>query len=227
VTLVSRTKKNLEEAVATLPEPEKHDFAVCDLSDSASVKVLGDQLQASGDTHILVNNSGGPSPCLPTDVKIDDMEAAFKSHLYAGMTLTNAVIGGMKRLGYGRIINVTSVAARQPVGNLPISNTVRCAIAGWSKTLALEVAKDGITVNCVLPGYTATDRLKELFGAASKKLGISEEEVAGKVISEIPMGRFAEPEEFGAVVAFLASPAASYLTGVSIPVCGGWLKSVF
>ena len=227
VTLVSRNKNKLEKAIALLPRPESHKYHVCDLSVASEVNSFAEVLSQAGDTDILINNSGGPAPSLPTTVNLKSMQAAFQAHLYAGMTLSTAVVNGMKAKKYGRIIYITSVASRQPVGNLPVSNTVRCAIAGWSKTLAMEVAQYGITVNCILPGYTATNRLKELFGSASEKLGISEEDVANKVLKDIPMGRFALPEEFANVVAFFASPAASYLTGTSIPVCGGWLKSTY
>ena len=228
VTLLSRSEERLAKALKKLPAKGFHSTIVCNLESSADVAALCKRLaNAEKPYHILVNNSGGPVSGLPTESKEEDYHKAFQAHFFAGMNLSKAVIPGMQAEGYGRIINITSVAAKQPVLNLPISNSVRGAIAEWSKTLSLEVAKFGITVNNVMPGYTETERLNELFTGIARQKGKASDEIAAGVIAEIPMGRFGKPEEFGAVVAFLVSPAASFVTGASIPVCGGWLKSVF
>lgn len=227
VTLLSRSEERLAKALRKLPAKGSHSSVVCNLENSRDVDALCKKLTSEKPYHILVCNSGGPASGLPTESDVEQYHTAFQAHLFATMNLAKALIPGMKADGYGRIIHITSVAAKHPILNLPISNTVRAAIAGWSKTLSMEVAKFGITVNNVLPGYTETDRLNELFTASAKRGNKSVKEVSDAIVSEIPMGRFGKPEELGAVVAFLASPAASFITGASIPVCGGWSKSLF
>lgn len=229
VTLLSRSEERLAKALSKLPAAKvgSHSTVVCNLENSLDVAALCKKLIGGESHHILVCNNGGPASGLPTESQTEQYHAAFQAHLFSAKSLGEALIPGMKADGYGRIIHITSVAAKQPILNLPISNTVRAAIAAWSKTLSLEVAKFGITVNNVLPGYTETDRLNELFASSAKRVNKSVKDVADAILAEIPMGRFGKPEEFGAVVAFLASPAASFITGASIPVCGGWSKSLF
>lgn len=146
---------------------------------------------------------------------------AFRLHLLAYQTMVLALVPGMKDAGYGRIINVISTSVKQPLPNLGVSNTVRGAVAQWSKTLASELGPFGITVNNVLPGATATERLAAIIRNRSAKTGLSEEEAAEEMVREIPLRRFAEPEEIAAAIAFLAGPSAAYINGINLPVDGG------
>lgn len=171
--------------------------------------------------HILVNNTGGPPAGAITDARPPEFLAAFSSHLLCNQLLVQAVLGGMKTAKYGRIINVVSTSVKQPIPNLGVSNTVRGAVASWAKTLATEVARYGITVNNVLPGATLTDRLRSLLEDRARALGVTAAEVEQTMKAEIPLRRFAQPEEIAAAIGFLASPAAAYITGVSLAVDGG------
>jgi 3-oxoacyl-[acyl-carrier protein] reductase len=170
---------------------------------------------------ILVNNTGGPPGGPITRAATEEFTQAFSNHLLCNHILAQAVLPGMKSAGYGRIINVISTSVKQPLHGLGVSNTVRAAVANWSKTLASEVAADGITVNNVLPGATGTQRLHSIISNKSKQAGSSEAEVTQEMLSEIPMKRFAAPEEIANAIAFLASPAAAYITGINLQVDGG------
>lgn len=174
--------------------------------------------------HILVNNSGGPPPGPVSTATVDQFLTAFRQHLLAAHLLAQWVLPTMRAEGYGRIVNVISTSVREPIAGLGVSNTIRAAVAAWAKTLSREVARHGITVNNVLPGATATARLESII--ARKAQNASRESVEAAMLGEIPLGRFGEPREIGAVIAFLASPAAAYLTGVSIPVDGGRMHCV-
>jgi 3-oxoacyl-[acyl-carrier protein] reductase len=178
-------------------------------------------LQGGKNIHILVNNTGGPSGGPIADAKTDDFEKTFRQHLICNHILAQAFLPGMKESGYGRIINIISTSVKQPLKGLGVSNTIRAAVANWSKTLATEIAATGVTVNNVLPGATATKRLSTLIEAKSLKTGKAAIDLEKEMLDEIPMGRFAHPSEIAAAVAFLASPAASYITGINIPVDGG------
>ncbi len=223
-TLIARNEGRLKEVVAGLPAAgpsHLHDYAVADFADAASVKQAIDQVISKGPVHILINNTGGPAPGLLTDASPEQLVTAFTQHLFNYQQLVQAVLSGMQKAGYGRIINIVSTSVKIPIANLGVSNTVRAATAGWAKTLSLEVAKDGITVNNILPGYTVTDRLQKLVAANAQKQGIGEKELEEKMKQQIPARRFAEASELAALAAFLASPAASYINGTSIPVDGG------
>ncbi len=154
-------------------------------------------------------------------------EAATRLTLTSVLELTRAVLPGMKERGWGRILNITSITVKQPVDNLMLSNSLRAAVTGFARTLANEAAADGITVNNILPGYTRTERVEELSNAAADREGISRAEAIAKWANEIPMKRLGEPREFAALAAFLVSERASYITGTSIPVDGGWIRSLF
>jgi 3-oxoacyl-[acyl-carrier protein] reductase len=190
------------------------------------VPALEAQLPAPPAFHILVNNSGGPPPGPIAEATVEQLLAAFRQHVLASHLLTQWVLPGMKNVSYGRIVNVISTSVREPIPGLGVSNTIRGAMASWSKTLSREVGKFGITVNNVLPGATRTARLAQLLHKKAAEGGVSPEDIEKRMLAEIPLARFAEPEELGAVIAFLASPAAGYVSGASIPVDGGRLHCV-
>ncbi|HEX6930137.1 MAG TPA: SDR family oxidoreductase, partial [Gammaproteobacteria bacterium] len=156
----------------------------------------------------------------------EDFLAAFRRHLLANQLLVQGLLPGMREEKFGRIVNIVSTSVYEPIPGLGVSNTIRAAVAGWAKTLAREVAADGITVNNVLPGFTNTGRLEKLFAAKAEKSGQMPDAIAQETLKQVPAGRFAEPEETAAAIAFLASPAAAYITGVSLPVDGGRLHAI-
>ena len=224
VILVARNQDKLRETVKSLAvvEGTKHDFIAADFNDP---KALGEKvqayIQAYGDVQILVNNTGGPPGGPITMASTDEFESAFRNHLLCNHVLASALLPGMKKSGYGRIINVISTSVKLPLKGLGVSNTIRAAVANWSKTWANEVASFGITVNNVLPGATKTQRLDTIISGKAGKTGTEIAEVEGEMLSEIPAGRFADPSETAAAIAFLASPAAGYINGINLPVDGG------
>ncbi len=175
---------------------------------------------------VLVTNTGGP-PSGPFEAHSRDAwSLAIRQNLESVLNLVREVLPGMKARGWGRIVNVTSVAVKQPVDNLILSNSVRAAVTGFARTLANEVASHGVTVNNVMPGFTRTERLEDLARASAEREGIEPEAAYRRWEEDTPMGRIGEPEEFAALVAFLASERAGYITGTSIPVDGGWIRSL-
>jgi 3-oxoacyl-[acyl-carrier protein] reductase len=175
---------------------------------------------------ILVTNSGGP-PAGPFDsFDLAQWEAATRLLLYSSVNLARAVLPGMKDRRWGRILNITSIAVKQPVDNLILSNSLRAGVTGFARTLANEVASFGITVNNIMPGYTRTERVEELARMMAGKQGITPAEFIARWEQEIPMRRIGDPREFAALAAFLVSERASYITGTSIPVDGGWIKAI-
>ena len=178
------------------------------------------------DINILVNNTGGPAGGPIEDAKIDEFIHAFSNHLLCNHILVKAVKEGMKKSGYGRIINIISTSVKQPLNGLGVSNTIRGAVANWSKTMANELGQFGITVNNVLPGATDTIRLQSIMETNATKKGKSVEEIKQEMANEVPLKRIAQPEEIANAVAFLASPAASYINGINVPVDGGRTKSL-
>jgi len=228
VTLVSRSANIMADLTKQLEHQtgQHHDFLAADFSNPADLKRKVRGLVATKPIHILVNNTGGPPAGPITDASEEAFLDAYNKHLICNHLLAKAVIPGMRREGYGRIINVISTSVKAPLAGLGVSNTVRAAVANWAKTLANEIGADGITVNNILPGATNTDRLQSIIDNKSKKSGKSKLEVIDGMQSQIPLGRFAEPEEIGAAIAFLASPAAAYITGVALAVDGGRLKNM-
>lgn len=203
------------------------------LTTVADVSIAEDVAQAVqkgiekfGRIDILVTNAGGPPAGHFDDLSREMWESATRLTLNSVLELTRAVLPGMKERGWGRILNITSIAVKQPVENLMLSNSLRAAVTGFARTLANEVAAHGITVNNILPGYTRTERVEELAKAAAEKKGISEAKAFAGWEAEIPMKRLGEPREFAALAAFLVSERASYITGTSIPVDGGWIRSL-
>ena len=229
VTLLARNEVKLQEAVKTLDttKGQQHNYLVADFSDSETVRKAITSFVTDGNmAHILINNTGGPAGGTALDAKAEEFTAAFGSHLICNHILVQALVPGMKAAGFGRIVNIISTSVKQPLKNLGVSNTIRAAVANWSKTLATELAPFGITVNNVLPGFTKTTRADYIIEKKIKDTGKTETEVMKEFISEIPAGRIGNPEDFGAAVAFLCSPSAGYITGINLPVDGGRTSSL-
>ncbi|MDQ3048551.1 MAG: SDR family oxidoreductase [Bacteroidota bacterium] len=224
VVLVARNEESLKTAVQDLDisKGQKHQYLAVDFQTPNKLKEKVDSfIVTQGTVHILVNNTGGPPSGLIQNAKPEEFIQAFSNHLICNHILVQALIEGMKKEHYGRVINIISTSVKLPLKNLGVSNTVRAAVANWSKTLSNEVASFGITVNNVLPGATLTGRLQSIIENKSKNTGESLNEIKNEMESEIPLGRFAEASEVANAVAFLASPAASYITGINVPVDGG------
>ena len=228
ITLISRSEERLKAALADLPtsDHQNHDYLVADSSDSTDLRKKVLQLLEQKPIHILINNTGGPKGGPIMEASPVEFIQAFNNHLICNHLLVQLVTEGMKAAGYGRIINITSTSIRQPIPGLGVSNTTRGAVASWAKTMSLELGPFGITINNVLPGTTNTSRIEEIITARAEQAGVPYAQIEEQFRSQIPMARFATPEEIGAVAAFLASPAASYITGTSIPVDGGRIKSI-
>jgi len=194
------------------------------ISDVTRVVVAG--IERFGRIDILVTNAGGPPAGRFEQLTHEQWEMATRLTLYSAIELARHVLPGMKERGWGRILNITSIAVKQPVENLILSNSLRAGVTGFARTLANEVAAEGITVNNILPGYTRTERIEDLAAMMAKKEGISAAEFQARWEEEIPMKRLGEPREFAALAAFLVSERASYITGTSIQVDGGWIRSL-
>jgi len=221
--LVARNEESLKNAITQLDQSlgQLHQYLVADFSNTEQVKeVIGNFAQNQA-VDILVNNTGGPPAGKITDAKDSDFLSALNLHLINNHNITTSLLEGMKTAGYGRIINIVSTSVKVPLPNLGVSNNTRAAVAGWAKTMANEVAKFGITVNNVLPGATSTLRLSSIIENKSQKTNTETAVVESEMLHEIPMGRFGKPEEVAALAAFLATPAAGYITGQSICVDGG------
>lgn len=227
IILLARNEDKLKEVVKTLDTSMKqvHGYLVADFSDSNNVQLaINGFLQQKQTVHILVNNTGGPAGGTALNAGTDEFIKAFNSHLLCNHILVQALVPGMKTAGFGRIINIISTSVKQPIPGLGVSNTIRAAVANWAKTLATELGPYGITVNNVLPGFTKTVRAEYVIRKKMEDTGKSEEEVMKALVAEIPAGRIGNPEEFGAAVAFLSSPAAAYINGINLPVDGGRLS---
>jgi 3-oxoacyl-[acyl-carrier protein] reductase len=223
ITLLARDETKLKSTLKELSseQSQKHNFIVADFNFPDQVKRVIDKLVSARDVHILINNSGGPPAGQVIDAKPEDFLNAINAHLICSQILVQACASGMKKNKYGRVVNIISTSVKIPIKGLGVSNTIRGAMASWSKTLSLELAPFGITVNNILPGSTKTGRIESLIQTRSQKSGKSEDEIRQEMIDEIPAGRMAEASEVAAVVAFLSSPAAAYINGVSLPVDGG------
>ncbi len=229
VTALARRGEILASLVDSLPrrhDAQRHGFIVADAGDTDALRAQAEALVATSPVHILVNNSGGPPPGSIIDATTQEFLDALRNHLLANHMLVQAVLPGMRDAGWGRIVNIISTSVKEPIPGIGVSNTTRGAVANWAKTLAGELAPFGITVNNVLPGSTHTPRIEQIVATRAQKSGRSEQEVQQEMTAEIPLGRFADPSETAAAVAFLASPAAGYITGVSLPVDGGRTRSL-
>jgi 3-oxoacyl-[acyl-carrier protein] reductase len=224
ITLLARDPDALAKALDELDtsKGQQHHSIAIDMGDTAALRsAIEAHVAAHGPVDILVNNTGGPPPGPAHEAEPEAFEKAFRQHLIAFQTLVCAIVPGMKDRRNGRIINIISTSVKVVLPNLGVSNTVRGAVAQWSKTLAHELGPWNITVNNVLPGATGTARLKAIIANKSAKASISEDEAAQEMKNEIPLRRFAKPEELAAAVCFLAGPSAAYINGINLPVDGG------
>lgn len=229
IILIARNDQKLSEVKAELPkvDGQNHYFIRADFNFPPELKIkIEDFIEEIGPIHILVNNTGGPAGGSAIDAKTDEYLHAFNMHLISNQILAQAVVPGMKSEGYGRIINVISTSVKQPLNGLGVSNTIRGAVANWSKTLANELGEFNITVNNVLPGATNTIRLQSIIETKAAKTGKSIQTISDEMTNQVPMKRFAKPEEIANAIAFLASPSASYINGINVPVDGGRTKSL-
>ena len=219
--LMARNEEKLKTAVSEMDNSkgQKHSYVVADFSDVSTVKTAVESIQ--NPVHILINNTGGPPGGPIVDADVNEFISAFSMHLLCNHTLVQGVKQGMIDSGYGRVINIISTSVKIPLTGLGVSNTVRGAVGNWAKTMANELGVHGITVNNVLPGATATERLTSIVGNKAQKSGKSEDEIMSQFENAVPMKRIAEPYEVAAAAAFLASPAASYINGINVPVDGG------
>ncbi len=228
--LCARDGRVLVETAAAIAEKSgAHVLAVpADVTAIDEIKhVVEAGTERFGRIDILVTNAGGPPAGRFDQLSREQWEQATRLTLFSAIELARQVLPGMKERRWGRILNITSIAVKQPVDNLMLSNSLRAGLTGFARTLANEVAGEGITVNNILPGYTRTERLDELAEMMAEKQRISPDEFRSKWEQEIPMGRLGEPREFAALAAFLVSERASYITGTSIQVDGGWIRSLF
>jgi 3-oxoacyl-[acyl-carrier protein] reductase len=228
VVLASRSADLMADIVTQLPNnvSQSHGFLVLDMGDEEDLIKKIRTLAMTKPIHILVNNSGGPAGGPILSAKPEEFIRAMQSHLIANHHLVTLLSPGMKDAGYGRIINIISTSVKEPIAGLGVSNTTRGAVASWAKTVAMELAPFGITVNNILPGFTRTQRLESLVNTWAQQRNISVAEMEKQLFELVPMGRFASPDEVGSVAAFLATPASSYVTGVSLPVDGGRTKCI-
>lgn len=228
VLFLARNPERLKAAVAAAGErgSGKHASYQADFSKPAEVREVAAQIAADHQVHILINNTGGPPGGQAIGADIEAFRLAFNQHLINNHQLVQALVPGMKVAGYGRIVNVISTSVKQPLPNLGVSNTIRGAVASWAKTLANELGEFGITVNNVLPGATDTARLSSIIETKAAKLGADAQKIADGMANAVPMKRIGQPQEVGQAIAFLASPAASYVNGVNLPVDGGRTASL-
>ncbi|OEK05878.1 SDR family oxidoreductase [Roseivirga misakiensis] len=224
VTLCARNEESLEAVKSnlTVEDGQSHQILVADFSKPDLLKqCVTDHLGQGNAYHILINNTGGPPGGQAIEAGIDEFRIAFNQHLVCNQILAQAITPAMKSAGYGRIVNIISTSVKIPLNGLGVSNTIRGAVANWSKTLANELGQFGITVNNVLPGATATQRLSSIIENKANKTGKSVAEVEQAMKASVPANRFAEAYEVAAAAAFLCTPAASYINGVNLPVDGG------
>lgn len=228
VTVMSRRADALRMVVDALPNTgtQRHGFLTADMADTVGLRTAVDALVAGRPLHVLINNTAGPAGGPAQTAGENAFLDTFRKHLLANHALVQTVLPGMRAAGWGRVVNVISTSVYEPIANLGVSNTIRGAVASWAKTLSRELAAEGITVNNVLPGYTETGRLTQILHDRAKASGQDEDAVAAGMRQTVPAGRFAQPHEIAAAIAFLCSPAAGYINGVSLAVDGGRMQSI-
>lgn len=230
VVICARNLTELERAKAEIENNSNNDVLAiqADVTNYDDIKKLvNSTVEKFGTVHILVTNAGGPPAGYFENFSDEDWENAFNLNFMSAVRLIREVLPFMKSQRWGRIINITSVSVKQPIDNLILSNSIRMSVLGLAKTLALQLAKYNILINNVAPGYTLTDRVKFVLEQRAKDTGKTIEEVKSELAKDIPLGRLAEPEELANLVVFLASERASYITGATIPVDGGWIKGIY
>lgn len=225
VSLIARDEEQLQKVLSELPG-SGHDYLVANFDDLDAVKNEVKKGLQSGDYHILINNTGGPKSGKIYDAGIEEFETAMRRHLHVSHTLTQEVLPGMRKSGFGRIVNITSTSVKIPIPGLGVSNTVRGAMASWAKTMANELAGFGVTVNNILPGFISTQRITDLVKQRAESSGRKPEEIRAEMLASIPAGRFGEAEEVADFAGFLCSPSGAYINGVSVPVDGGRTGSI-
>ncbi len=229
IILFARNEDSLSNVLSKLDTSnnQNHSYLIADFDNPIELKnKIEDYINNNSPIDILINNSGGPKPGPIIEAEIDDFINAFNRHLICNHILVQALVPNMKKNNFGRIINITSTSVKQPIKGLGISNTIRGAVANWAKTLSFELGEFGITVNNILPGYTDTQRLQEIFLTKSKKNNFDLETIISDAHSQIPLGRFADPKETAKAICFLASEDASYINGINLPVDGGRLSTL-
>ena len=229
VTALSRRQDRLDALVAELARispGQSHQGLSADVTDSAALGERVRALCAGAPVHILVNNTAGPPGGSAHGADPAAYLAVFQQHLIANQVLLQSVLPGMRAAAFGRIVNIISTSVKEPIANLGVSNTVRGAVASWAKTLSSELGGFGITVNNVLPGYTRTQRLDQILAERAASTGKPTADIANAMLATVPAGRFAQPEEIAAAVAFLCSPGAGYINGINLPVDGGRTRSL-
>ncbi len=227
VTLVARNEEKLQGVLKELKPNNQHGYLVADFTKPTELEQKIKDWASKNTAHILLNNTGGPKGGPIRDAKVIEFQNAFTQHLICNHIMVQALYPGMKEAGYGRIVNIISTSVKQPLDGLGVSNTVRGAVANWSKTMANELGQFNITVNNVLPGATNTVRLQSIAeNKAAQSSGLNYDEILKNMAAQSPMKRIAQPEEIANAVAFLASPAASYINGINVPVDGGRTKSL-
>jgi 3-oxoacyl-[acyl-carrier protein] reductase len=230
VAICSRHRQELEQTAREIGEKTGTDVLAVhgDVTEPAEIaNAVESAAVRFGPVDILVTNAGGPPSGYFDDFRDEDWEAAFRLNFLSAVRMIRKVLPEMRRNGWGRIINLTSVSVKEPIDNLVLSNSVRASVHGLAKTLSRQEAGNGITVNNVMPGFTRTDRVEELVIRPGLEAGKREEQVLKEAAAKIPAGRIGTTEEFGALVAFLASQWAGYINGVSIPIDGGSIHAAF
>jgi 3-oxoacyl-[acyl-carrier protein] reductase len=229
VVICARSEDDLVATVAEIREVTGADvrYHVVDLTDDGQIRHLADEtLRRYGRIDVLVTNNGGPPPGYFDDLDDDAFHTGHERTLLSAVRLIRSVLPAMRLQGWGRIVNITSISVKQPIDDLLLSNVYRAGVVGLAKTLSLQVASDGITINNVAPSYTRTERIAEIFASRAREQGRSVEEVMAEAGASYPAGRMAEPEELAALVAFLASERASYINGTTIQVDGGYFRGI-
>ena len=228
VSVLARRSETLQEVFAALPctSAQQHGWIAADVAQTTALRAQVEALAAGKPVHILVNNTGGPPGGTAYSADVAAFLDAFTKHLIANQTIVQALLPGMRAANWGRIVNVISTSVKEPIAGLGVSNTIRGAVASWAKTLSRELAPFGITVNNVLPGYTETGRIAQIVHDRAQASGQSEDSIVDGMRKTVPAGRFAQPGEIGGVIAFLCSPAAAYVNGVSLAVDGGRMQSI-